>query len=163
MGCGKSHIGKRLAKKLGSSFIDLDEYLEEKEGKLIKEIFQTEGEDYFRRKEKEYLREMNQFANTIIATGGGTPCFFDNGDWMNKNGITLYLQTPIEVIFQQLKKGRENRPLVLGFNDKVLRDFIQKKLKEREVYYQNVHLVYKRQEGGDEVVKELADYFSMFK
>ena len=163
MGCGKSYIGKRLAKKLGWSFIDLDEYLEKKEGQLIRKIFQSEGESYFRKKEKEYVREMNQFENTIIATGGGTPCFFENGDWMNKNGITIYLQTPVKVIFKHLKKGRNNRPLLRGFNDYELQEFIKKKLEEREIFYQNVHLVYERQEGGDEVVKELADYFSMFK
>ena len=161
MGCGKSYIGKRVAKHLGVSFIDLDDYLEKKENRTIKKIFEEEGEDYFRRKEEECLLEMEQYENVIIATGGGAPCFFDNSDWMNKNGIAVYLKTPIELIYEQLKRGKEKRPLVQRLSDEELKDFIQKKLEERSPFYENVHIIYERQEG-DEAVKELINYFSMF-
>ena len=161
MGSGKSYIGKRLAKSLGVSFIDLDDYLEKKESRSIKKIFEEEGEDYFRRKEEECLLEMDQFENVIIATGGGAPCFFDNSDWMNKNGITVYLKTPLKIIYKRLIEGREKRPLVQSLSDQELKDFIQKKLEARTLYYENVHIVYERQEG-DEAIKELANYFSMF-
>lgn len=161
MGCGKTYVGKRLAKQMGMSFIDLDKYLEIKENRTIKTIFEEEGEDYFRQKEKACLREMAQFENTIIATGGGAPCFFDNGEWMKGDGITVYLQTPIEVIIKNLERQIDKRPLLKGLNEKELKIFIEKKLAEREVFYQNVHMIYERQEG-DEAVRELANYFGKF-
>jgi len=163
MGCGKTHIGKRLAKRLNVSFVDMDDFLEKKENRSIRTIFAEEGEAYFRQKEKECLKEMDQFENAIIATGGGTPCFFDNGDWMNINGITVYLQTPIEVIVKNLEKGIDKRPLLKGLSQKELSKFVKHKLADREAFYQNVHIVYERQVGGDEAVKELANYFGMFK
>ena len=162
MGCGKSYIGKRLAKSLGLSFIDLDDFIEEQEGRSIKEVFEKEGEAYFRRIEKEALRAMNQFDQTVIATGGGAPCFLDNSDWMKEYGITIYLQTPVEVIMKYLIRGRAKRPLLKGLDDEALQVFIQGKLKERESFYKNVHLIYERQIGGDEAVQELTQYFSMF-
>jgi len=162
MGCGKSHIGQRLAKQLNLPFIDIDKFLEKKENRSIKTIFSEEGETYFRQKEKECLREMNQFEKAIIATGGGAPCFFDNGEWMNRHGITVYLKTPIEVIIKNLEKGMEKRPLLKGLSKKGLWKFVENKLEEREPFYQNVHILYERQIGGDEAVKELADYFGMF-
>ena len=162
MGCGKSYVGKRLAKQLGASFIDLDQYLEVKENRTIKSMFEKEGEDYFRIKEKACLREMVQFENTIISTGGGTPCFFDNAAWMKADGVAVYLQTPVEVIIKNLKLGMEKRPLLKGLSPKELKIFIEKKLAEREAFYQNVHIVYQRQIEGDEVVKELANYLKMF-
>ena len=163
MGCGKTHIGKRLAKKLGLSFIDMDDFVEKKENRSIRTIFAEEGENYFRKKEKECLREMANFESTIIATGGGAPCFFDNGDWMNTNGLTVYLQTPTEVIMKNLERGIAKRPLLNGLSKKELNAFVKNKIAEREAFYQNVHIIYERQIGGDEAVKELSDYFGMFK
>lgn len=163
MGCGKSHIGKRLAKKLDLPFIDMDDFLEKKENRSIRNIFEEEGEGYFRQKEKEGLREMLQFEKAIIATGGGAPCFFDNGDWMNANGVTVYLQTPIEMIIENLQKEMSKRPLLKGLSENELESFIGNKLAEREAFYQNVHIVYERQIGGDKAVEELAKYFGKFK
>ena len=163
MGCGKSYIGSHLAKKLNMPFVDMDDFLEKKENRSIRKIFAEEGEVYFRQKEKESLSEMVQFEKAIIATGGGTPCFFDNGDWMKMNGISVYLKTPIEVLIKNLERGIDKRPLLKGLSEKELEDFIENKLAEREVFYQNVHIVYERQIGGDKVVDELANYFRMFK
>ena len=163
MGCGKTYIGKRLATKLKVPFVDMDDFLEKKENRSIKTIFAEEGEAYFRQKERECLQEMNQFEKAIIATGGGAPCFFDNADWMNTNGITVYLQTPVEVIVKNLERGIDKRPLLKGLSQKELRKFVEIKLAEREAFYQKVHIVYERQIGGDEAVMELADYFKMFK
>jgi len=162
MGCGKTYVGKRLAQQLGASFIDLDQYLEVKENRRIKTIFEEEGEDYFRQKEKACLREMAQFEKIIIATGGGTPCFFGNAPWMKEDGVTVYLKTPIEIIINNLKLCIDKRPLLKGLNSKELKFFIEKKLEEREAFYQDVHIIYERQIGRDEAVKELANYFGKF-
>ena len=78
MGCGKSSVGKKLAKKMGFDFLDLDDYIEEKEKRTISEIFEKEGEAGFRGLEKKYLQEVSALKDKIVSTGGGTPCFYDN-------------------------------------------------------------------------------------
>ncbi|HFC01185.1 MAG TPA: shikimate kinase [Phaeodactylibacter sp.] len=140
MGSGKTYTGRRMAKMLGRDFIDLDEYIEAKEGRTISAIFAQEGEDYFRKIEKKCLHEMKKKSNAIIATGGGTPCFFDNMDWMNRNGRTVYLETPAETLLQRLKNEKEKRPLLKNFSTKELRLFIKNKLKEREAFYHKAEI-----------------------
>lgn len=91
MGCGKSTLGKKLATKLGYDFIDLDYQLEKQMGTSIGNYFAANGEEAFRKLESKTLKEFDYPINGVIATGGGTPCYFDNMDWMNSNGITIYM------------------------------------------------------------------------
>lgn len=148
MGSGKSHEGNLLSQELGLPFVDLDKWIEEKEKAAISTIFSMKGEDYFRIQESEAIKEVYQFLTDdehdyvdflgfrgIIATGGGAPCFFDNMNWMNQHGITIWLDLPIELLLERLKKEKSKRPLLAEKNDNELKEFIALKLKERSSFY----------------------------
>ena len=137
MGSGKSYTGKRLAKLLNFDFIDLDNYIETKTQSTITEIFTIYGEDKFRKIEQNTLHSIvkEQEAAIIVSCGGGTPCFFDNMQWMNQHGITIYLDTPVSVLMQRLKPGIINRPLLRNKSDVALEAFIATKLESRDTFY----------------------------
>ena len=136
MGSGKTHWGKRWALANRMSFVDLDEMIEKAEGKTIRDIFEANGEDYFRKLEAQSLKLCADLHNTIIACGGGTPCFFDNMQWMNEHGITIYVAATAEQILQRvLAAGLEKRPLLKKMSEGELTSFISGKLKEREPVY----------------------------
>ncbi|MEJ7589624.1 MAG: shikimate kinase [Ferruginibacter sp.] len=140
MGSGKTHWGKIWALKNNLSFVDLDDLIEKKEGITISGIFEAKGEDYFRKAEAGALRDCAAFRNTIIASGGGTPCFFDNMKWMNDHGTTIYLEgTPKEII-QRLSTEQEKRPLVKELNNTALQLFIEQKIMERKPFYTQAHI-----------------------
>ncbi|NJM14306.1 MAG: shikimate kinase [Bacteroidales bacterium] len=110
MGSGKTTIGKKLAHLLGKAFIDMDEYIENKQGKTIAEIFSAVGEETFRALEKEKLCELVKLNNTVISTGGGAPCFHNNMQLMNAHAETIYIQVPNEVINGKVKKFGQQAP-----------------------------------------------------
>lgn len=135
MGSGKSHWGRVVAEKTGRPFADLDVLIEERQGKTIPEIFAESGEAGFRELERKYLHTLADFPPSIVATGGGAPCFFDNMDWMKRNGLTVYLKTPPEILLERLKKGLDRRPLLKNLNESERYDFVQNLLQERELFY----------------------------
>lgn len=135
MGCGKTYWGREWSKAFDLKHFDLDEEIEKREAKPVNEIFETAGEDAFRMMEKKVLRTYMKFDQFIISCGGGTPCFFNNMDLMNKHGITIYLKSSIEQLAERLHKEKETRPLIAGMDDEVLKDFISKKLEQRDVFY----------------------------
>ncbi|MCY7290920.1 MAG: shikimate kinase [Ferruginibacter sp.] len=110
MGAGKSFLGKLWADDNGIPFYDVDTLIEEEERMSISEIFSTFGEAYFREKEAAVLRNTDRFENAIIACGGGAPCYFDNMQWMNKNGITVFLNETEEQIYHHIKNDKKARP-----------------------------------------------------
>jgi len=142
MGSGKSHWGRIWAAKFKLGFIDLDEQIELREGKSVVAIFESRGEDYFRQIEAAELRALATVRNTIVACGGGTPCFGDNMQWMNEKGLTVYLSATPDEILRRLKRNQQQRPLITALNQAELLFFIQQKLKERIPFYTqcNVHL-----------------------
>lgn len=135
MGCGKTTTGKRIAKKYGLDFIDLDHYIENRYFKTIPQLFEEKGEDGFRQIEHNMLIEVSEFENAVISTGGGAACFFDNMDIMNKSGETIYLKASPENLFKYLKTATQNRPLLQGKNDEELLHFIKEGLEKREPFY----------------------------
>lgn len=135
MGCGKTTTGKRIAKKYGLDFIDLDHYIENRYFKTIPQLFEEKGEDGFRQIEHNMLIEVSEFENAVISTGGGAACFFDNMDIMNKSGETIYLKANPENLFKYLKTATQNRPLLQGKNDEELLQFIKEGLEKREPFY----------------------------
>lgn len=135
MGAGKTTVGKALAKSLGTGFYDLDWYIENRMRKTVKQIFDASGEDGFRRIEHNMLHEVGEFENVVISCGGGTPCFFDNMDYMNGQGDTVYLKASPEVLYKHLKMGKTVRPLLLNKTPDEVRAFIEKQLGEREQFY----------------------------
>ena len=114
MGAGKTTIGKALAQELGVPFYDLDWYIETRMRRTIKQIFDEKGEEGFRRIEHNMLHEVAEFENVVVSCGGGTPCFYDNIDYMNSQAQVVYLKASPEVLYEHLQMGRRVRPLLLG-------------------------------------------------
>lgn len=135
MGCGKTHTGKRLAKKYHKDFVDLDAYIESRFFKTIPQIFAERGETGFRQLEHNMLEEVASFENVIISTGGGAACFFDNMDIMNACGETVYLKATPQGLFEYLKNDKQSRPLLQDKSDDELLQFITDALKVREPFY----------------------------
>ncbi len=135
MGAGKTTLGRAFARELDLSFIDLDWYIEERYHKTINELFAEKGEAGFREIEKKMLHEAGAFENVVISTGGGTPCFFDNMDYMNRNGKTVFLEVSPDVLHQRLRVATQSRPILQGKTDEELYVFIVEKLTERAPYY----------------------------
>ena len=140
MGSGKTTLGRAFAKSAGLSFIDLDWYIEERTHRTVSQLFQEEGEEGFRRLEHRMLHEVSEFEDVVIACGGGTPCYFDNMDFMIQSGITVYLDASQNVLFKRLKIASANRPLVKGKTDDELRDIIAKGLETRMPWYSKARL-----------------------
>lgn len=135
MGSGKTHWGKIWAKKNRLTFFDLDKEIENNLGKSVAHIFEKKGEEYFRQMERDVLREFETKNNFILACGGGTPCFFNNLQWMNEQGSTIYMElSPVE-IFERVINETEKRPLLKKVNTSELLFFIEQKLKKREIFY----------------------------
>lgn len=135
MGAGKTTLGRALARELGIEFIDLDSYIENRMRKSIAQIFAEKGEEGFRDIERRMLHETGEFENVVISTGGGTPCFFDNIEYMNAQGTTVFLDVPLERLFIRLSIARKKRPLIMNKSDDELRQFIAEQLGKRLPYY----------------------------
>lgn len=135
MGAGKTFLGKLWAEDNSLSFFDLDLLIEDEERMSVEKIFSTYGEDYFREKEAAVLRNTDRFDDCIIACGGGTPCFFDNMQWMNKTGVTVFLNESPENIFHHIINEKKMRPLLKSQTAESLPVFIEEKLNERIPFY----------------------------
>jgi shikimate kinase len=137
MGSGKTHWGQLLSKKLGLAFFDLDTVVVEQEKKSVADIFADKGEEYFRYKETEALERIVEGEDGfILSCGGGTPCFFNNIEFMKKSGKVIWLNTSIDALKQRLQRERKTRPLIKEVDDADLDRYIVKKLSERRMYYQ---------------------------
>lgn len=132
---GKTTIGKELAKRRGQMFYDLDWYIEERFRKRVPQIFAEEGEEAFRKKERNMLHEVAEFENVVVSCGGGTPCFFDNIDYMNQAAEVIYLKASPETILSHLKISKGKRPLLEGMNPEELQTFVTDQIKTREDFY----------------------------
>lgn len=135
MGAGKTTLGKAFAREMKVPFIDLDWYIEERFHKTIRELFTERGEDAFRELERNMLHEVGEFEDVIISTGGGTPCFFDNMEYMNEHGQTVFLDVDVDILFRRLRIAKQQRPILQGKNDDELRTFIVEALEKRAPFY----------------------------
>lgn len=135
MGSGKTTLGRKLACIIQHQFIDLDEYIEEQEGRIISQIFEEDGEDYFRKLERVYLHKVIEKEDVVISTGGGTPCFFDNMDQMNEYGKTIYINMHPKALLPRLISSPSTRPLLAGKDGKEMLNYVFKTLRSREKYY----------------------------
>lgn len=140
MGCGKSTKAKQLAARLNCPVIDLDAVIVDREQQSIAEYFAAHGEDGFRKLESETLKTYPYPETCVVATGGGLPCFFDNMDWMNAHGKTIYLQMEPAALVSRLH-NRQKRPLIAHMDDDQLLQFIEKKLAERNPFYRKAQLI----------------------
>ena len=144
MGSGKTTWGKKIANALQLPFVDLDHEIVESIGMSISEYFKAHGEDNFRKLEQEYLQKQSGRI-AVISTGGGTPCFFDNMEWINNNGLSLYLYHTSKSLWSRLSQSDVNkRPVLKGLSGDELFYFIDIKLKEREPYYNQAHIKFEQ-------------------
>ena len=135
MGAGKTTIGKALSQELGIVFYDLDWYIENRMRKTVTQIFAEKGEEGFRLIEHNMLHEIAECEDVIISCGGGTPCFFDNMDYLNEQGQVIYLKATPEVLYKHLLMSKGERPLLKGKNPEELITFIREQLEKREIFY----------------------------
>ena len=142
MGAGKTTLGKAFARAMGLTFVDLDWYIEERFHKTVSQIFTERGEEGFRELEKRMLHEASDFENVVISVGGGTPCFFDNMEYMNQLGETVFLDVDNKVLFRRLKVAKHQRPLLANKTDEELMTFIQEALEKRLPYYTKAKYVF---------------------
>ena len=137
MGSGKTHCGHLLSQKLSFPFFDLDEQVTEHAGKSIVEIFTSDGEEQFRIKEKDVLHIITESHDSfVMACGGGSPCYFNNIEYMNLAGTTVWINTPLDILFKRLVAEKDKRPLIKELSDDQLRNFISKKFADRKIYYE---------------------------
>ncbi len=137
MGCGKTHWGRLLSRKLGIPFFDLDERIEEKEEKTITAIFAEDGEEYFRLLEKEVLYFLTESHDSfVMATGGGTPCYYNNIRYMKEAGTAIWINCSLDIAHGRLLEEREKRPLIRALNSDQLRSYIIKKFSDRKIFYE---------------------------
>lgn len=135
MGAGKTTVGRMLAKDMGLMFYDLDWYITSRMRRTVAQIFEGSGEEGFRRIERNMLHEVAEFENVVISCGGGTPCFFDNMDYLNLQSETVYLKATPEVLYAHLKMGKSVRPLLLDKTPEEVEAFVKQQLQQREPYY----------------------------
>lgn len=137
MGSGKTHWGRLLSQKLGIPFFDLDEQVCTHAGKSIPEIFAADGEEHFRLLEKEVMYMITESHDSfVMACGGGTPCFYNNIEYMNQAGTAVWINTPSSILFDRLVKEKTARPLIKDLSDEQLRGFITRKFSDRKIYYE---------------------------
>jgi shikimate kinase len=137
MGSGKTTAGKKLASALKWEFYDLDMLIENREKMFIRDIFTRKGEEYFRKVESDLLKNpgLSGQKNYVISVGGGTPCFFDNMDYMLSEGIVVYLRMTPGQLKKRLEKETRERPLLNNLHGNDLLKFIKEKLATREPVY----------------------------
>ncbi len=156
MGSGKSSVGKLLAQKLHLDFIDFDSYIEKEEGKTVAEIFDADGEDKFREMEHKYLKKLLSKDHVVISLGGGTPCFHNNIELINKSGTSVYLKMGVETLVKRLFKAMKKRPLIRGLNETELKYFIEANLEKRRAIYEKAHFSINASPlSADEVAEEI--------
>lgn len=160
MGCGKTTFGRALSQATGLRFIDLDEYIEQRQNSSVKDIFRDHGEEGFRRIERDMLLEVCRMQDCIVSCGGGTPCFFDNISIINRFGNSLWLKASEEVLFSRLIRKRDKRPLLAGRSDDEIRSIISSQLQARSPFYSRASFSWQ----GDslEDARQISDNISEF-
>ena len=142
MGAGKTTIGKVLSKLIGLTFIDLDYYIEGRFRKTVAQLFAERGEEGFRSLERNMLHEVAEFEDVLVSTGGGTPCFFDNMEFMNQQGTTIYLQVSVDELASRLELCKYTRPVLKNRTGDELKAFVAESLSGRLPFYQKASIVF---------------------
>lgn len=160
MGSGKTYWGQVLAAKNNFNFIDLDAIIENSIDISISQIFDTKGEFFFRKIETEVLTKISTKHNTIIATGGGTPCFNNNMSWMNENGITIWLNQSIENIIEKIIPEKIQRPLIADISNQDLSAFFANQLQQRKFFYQQSNHNLNANEISENNLQKIIDLYA---
>lgn len=152
MGAGKSHIGGLLAQELALPHLDMDREISRSAGKAVGDIIFQQGELHFRKMERQWLEEHLPAEAYVLSTGGGTPCYFDNMQLINRHSTSIYLQAGVNTLYQRLEGSQAQRPMIAPFEGPDLREFIGKHLFERSIFYEEAILTFP---VGDREPREL--------
>ncbi len=153
MGAGKSTTSKRLANKLGWEAYDTDRLFEERFKISINDFFHKYDANLYRKLETQILHDTLKYDNAVIATGGGTPCFNNNMEWMNQHGFTIFLRVSPQSAISRLSQSKVKRPILIDKTQEELAEFIMKNYAERLPFYEQAQLTFK---GEDCDVEQLA-------
>ena len=154
MGSGKSSALKQLGKLLSWETYDLDRLFEERYKISVQDFFHKYDETAFRKLESQLLKEIVNYENAIIATGGGTPCFYDNMEWMNANGTTIFIKVSPKTAVNRLINSKKKRPLIEGKSEQELLEYVERHYGERMPFYEKAHITVK---GENLDFKDLLD------
>lgn len=162
---GKTTLGRAMASRYGFGFIDLDAMVEEKAGCSVSEIFARSGEPGFRRLEAEALARVAATAGprTLVACGGGTPCFGDNMELMLDAGTVVWLDSPVARLIERIRLAGDSRPLLAGMTDEELLRHVEANLAERSPFYSRAHLRFdsSRLDTADEIEESTSLFLSL--
>lgn len=148
---GKSTLGRGLAKNLGYLFFDMDRVIEELEQMSILEIFEEKGEEYFRKVERDVLRNIPTNSRLIVSTGGGVPCFFDNMQVIKEKGFSIFIDVPLETLLERMLQAKRNDRPLYQREDPELRSKLNQKYTDRQPFYNQADLVLR----GSDITVEL--------
>jgi shikimate kinase len=163
MACGKSTIGERLAELQNHPFLDTDLLIEEKIQQNLKDFILESGEISFRLLEREVLREViDSQQKSVVATGGGLPCFEENTKLMLENGNLVFIDTPEEVLFNRLLND-DSRPLIENLNETELKKYISVKLAERRPFYEKASIKISGDKSINEICTEINEKSKLLK
>ena len=155
---GKSSISRKLAARLGYEPYDTDDLFEERYHIVVQDFFEKYGEDYFRKFESEILKKTGELHHVVISTGGGTPCFFDNMQWMNDNGATIFVRVSPLTSFHRIMNAKRKRPLVYGKSEDELRQYVENHYNSRLPFYEQAQYTVKGESVDiDEMVRLLTE------
>lgn len=163
MASGKTPLGRAFARDAGLQFIDLDFYIEQRFRKSVCQIFADEGEDRFRGIEKAMLREVGEFCDVVVSCGGGTPCFFDNMEFMNSHGVTVWLDADVPTTVRRLLAAKGKRPIVMKLSAEELPAFVESHLQDRLPFYSQaqIRLDSNQLESRDEIAATIENLKSL--
>ena len=163
MASGKSTIGKQLSELQNHLFLDTDLLIEEKIQQNLKDFMLESGEISFRLLEREVLKEViDSQQKSVVATGGGLPCFEENTQLLLENGILVFIDTPEEVLFNRLLND-DSRPLIENLNETELKKYISVKLAERRPFYEQANIRVTGNKSITEICSEIQDKLELIK
>ena len=139
---GKTTMGHKLASRLGYQWADLDKMLETTFHTSIPIFFKRYGEEAFRKIEQKMLHSTVDLDNIVISTGGGTPCFFDNIEWMNLHGTSIYFDVTVETLLRRAAQSKKPRPILAGLTDEQRSLYVRQQLSQRLPYYQKAQIIF---------------------
>jgi shikimate kinase len=141
-GAGKSTLGKQLGEKLMLPFLDLDKEIQKKEQRTVPDIFREDGEEYFRKTESEILHDISTKQHSfVLATGGGTPCFYNSMEFMKTQGTVIFMDVDVETIFPRVKNSSD-RPLLALESEEELKQRLAALRAKRLSHYEKAHLIF---------------------
>ena len=156
MGAGKTTAAKRIAHRLGWDVADTDALFEEKYRISVDDFFQKYDEPLYRKLESEILKGTENLENTVISTGGGTACYFDNMEWMNQNGLTVFMRISPEAVVDRVLHSHHKRPLARGKSEVELMEFVRQHYASRMPFYEQAQITVKSENFDlDGLIKQI--------